>query len=81
MKLKDWGYEKYLSSTDKMIIAAKAKKRAHDGKDTVFYHCNFELQPERIDSFKKRKIADVSEVVSPSAGEPHLLLKAAIKIF
>ncbi len=67
-KLKEWTYEKNLTSNDMNIISAKAKKRKNeDGKETVFYHWNAEIPFERIERF--RKAPKTSEMASPGAGE------------
>jgi len=69
MKLKEWKFEKYLSDQDKMIIIAKAEKRARDGKDTVFYHGDTEITTERIENFKRRKVSKETDVEYPTAGK------------
>jgi hypothetical protein len=70
MKLKSWGYEKYLSSADKKILVAKADKRTREeGKNTAFFHRGSEIQPNKIECFKKRKMTNFVEAVSPSAGK------------
>jgi hypothetical protein len=67
-KLKEWNYEKYLTSNDMNIISAKAKKRKNeDGKETVFYHWDSEISFERIERF--RKAPKTSGMASPGAGE------------
>lgn len=39
------------------IIAAKADKRkAEEGKDTVFFRGDIKIESERIENFKKRKL-------------------------
>jgi hypothetical protein len=70
MKLKSWGYEKYLNSADKKILVAKADKRTREeGKNTAFFHRGSEIQPNKIECFKKRKMTNFVEAVSPSAGK------------
>ena len=64
MKLKIWGYEKYLSSADKKNTAAKPIKRTRDeGENASFFHTGAEIQPDRIECFKRRKMANIIEVV------------------
>ncbi|PMD31386.1 ankyrin, partial [Hyaloscypha variabilis F] len=68
-KLKEWNYEKYLTSNDMNIISAKAKKRKNeDGKETVFYHWDSEISFERIERF--RKAPKTSGMASPGAETP-----------
>jgi hypothetical protein len=62
------------------IIVAKAEKRAADGgKQTVFFHHGSQVEAEKIERFKKRKISK-DLVASPNAGKskspramPHML--------
>jgi hypothetical protein len=38
MKLKEWRFDKYLSTKDMNVIIAKGEKRSRDeGKDTIFF--------------------------------------------
>jgi hypothetical protein len=67
-KLKEWKFEKHISMGDMKIIVAKQQKRHKEGKETVFIHCSNEILSERIETFKRRKIANESEPISPSAG-------------
>ncbi|KAH8588572.1 ankyrin repeat-containing domain protein [Bisporella sp. PMI_857] len=68
-KLKEWAYEKNLTSNDMKIISAKADKRKRDdGKDTVFYHWDSEIPPEKIKRF--RRTPNASEIVPLSAETP-----------
>jgi len=67
-KLKEWTYEKNLTSKDLSVIIAKERKRKNDEeKETVFYHWNSEISSERIERFWKAQ--KTSEVASPGAGE------------
>jgi hypothetical protein len=69
MKLKEWGYDKYLSTTEMQIVIAKAEKRAREeGKETMFFHGESQITTKRIENFKKRKLTKELEVASPSAG-------------
>jgi hypothetical protein len=65
--LKEWGFEKYLSSTAMKILIAKAERRAFvEKKDTVFFHGKKEIAPERIELFKMRKSFMEGPAASPS---------------
>ena len=51
------------------IMIAKADKRAREeGKDTMFFHHSLKLPFEKIQNFKRRKLAKNTNPVSPSAG-------------
>lgn len=68
-KLKEWKFDKNISSNDMKIILAKAEKRAReDGKGTEFFHGDTQISPERIAQFKRRKICKSEDVPSPTAG-------------
>ena len=68
-KLKEWGFEKHISATDMSIIVAKAEKRVREeGKETVFFHGQSEITPQRIERFKRRKTTKAVEDMLPSAG-------------
>ncbi|KAG4440767.1 hypothetical protein IFR05_003754 [Cadophora sp. M221] len=57
MKIKEWNFEKNLPANEMAFIAAKAEKRkAEDGKETVFYRGDVWIGPERIENFKKRRL-------------------------
>ncbi|PQE24410.1 hypothetical protein CJF31_00002664 [Rutstroemia sp. NJR-2017a BVV2] len=66
-KLKEWKFEKHISMGDMNIIVAKQQQRHKEGKDTVFTHCSNEVSAERIETFKRRKVANESLPISPSA--------------
>lgn len=69
MQLKEWGFEKYLPASQMKIVVAKAEKRARDeGKETIFFNGQFQISPERIEAFKKRKTVREAVPASPSAG-------------
>ncbi|KAH7379808.1 hypothetical protein BKA64DRAFT_236943 [Cadophora sp. MPI-SDFR-AT-0126] len=56
-KMKEWNFEKNLPANEMAFIAAKADKRkADEGKDTVFFRGDIKIESERIDNFKKRKL-------------------------
>jgi hypothetical protein len=59
LKLKEWGFEKYLSRSDMAVIAAKANKRyREESRETVFYHGETRISKERLDNFKRRRISE-----------------------
>ncbi|KAG0649866.1 hypothetical protein D0Z07_3656 [Hyphodiscus hymeniophilus] len=70
-KLEEWKFEKYLSAQSMSTIVAKAQERADkEGKETVFFHRKNQISEERIETFKKRKTAEGSWVVtSPKSGK------------
>jgi hypothetical protein len=69
-KLKEWNFDKNISSHDMSIIVAKSDKRARDeGKETDFFHGETRIPRQRIEQFKRRKTWKTAEPVSPSAGE------------
>jgi hypothetical protein len=57
VKLKEWGYSKY--------IKTEGNKRELEGKDMDFRHVNNPIAPQRNQNFKRRKLRELS----PSAGE------------
>ena len=61
---------KNIPLSDMMIIDAKATKRAHEGKDTLFFVDGVPVQPQRLETFKRRKFVKESIPESPSAGNP-----------
>ena len=67
-KIKEWRLKKNISSSDMMIVNAKATKRTHEGKDTLFFVDDIPVQPQRLETFKKRKFVKESTPESPSAG-------------
>ena len=69
-KLKEWGFEKYLSANSMKVIVAKSDKRKLDeGKETVFYHHGAKITSARIETFKKRKATEDMDVVWSNAGK------------
>lgn len=51
------------------IVVAKAEKRAREeGKETIFFHGEAQITPERIEQFKRRKTTQRLEPMSPGAG-------------
>lgn len=68
LKLKEWEFEKNLTEKTMKILVAKEKKRAREGKETVFYHHGSQITSKRIETFKRQKITNESEEASPSAG-------------
>jgi len=78
LKLKEWGFEKYLSSTAMKILIAKAERRALvEKKDTVFFHGKKEITPERIELFKMRR----SFTEGPAASSSQSASEAAILFY
>ncbi|PMD60667.1 uncharacterized protein K444DRAFT_387287, partial [Hyaloscypha bicolor E] len=70
-KLKEWNFDKNISSRDMSIVVAKSDKRARDnGKETVFFHGETQITRQRIEQFKRRKIWKAAEPVSPGADTP-----------
>ncbi|PQE10459.1 hypothetical protein CJF30_00010430 [Rutstroemia sp. NJR-2017a BBW] len=68
-KMKEWGFEKHISKRDMNIIVAKQQQRHMEGKDTIFMHCSNEVSAERIETFKRRKVANESLPISPSTDD------------
>lgn len=69
MKLKEWGYEKYLTKLDKKNMIAKAEQRSTEGKATVFYHNGVRVTNERVDNFKRRRVANEEPIPASTAGK------------
>lgn len=68
--MKQWGFDKYLSTTAMKILVAKAERRAFvEKKDTVFLHGKKEIAPERIELFKTRRSFRQGPAASPSQSE------------
>lgn len=59
-KLKEWGYNKNMTTPDMQWIVAKGKKRALEGKYTTFFHGVTHVTAQRIENFKRRKMREVS---------------------
>jgi hypothetical protein len=76
-KLKEWGFQKNLPASDMAILVSKREKRLRDdGKDTTFYLKSglegsdlVEVRVEKLENFKKRKIAHIIQPSSPSASK------------
>lgn len=68
-KIKEWGFDKYLSKDEMAELLAKKRKRALvDGKETVFLYHGLVIKTERIENFKRRKTTEETTAPSPSAG-------------
>jgi ribosomal protein L2 len=68
-KLKEWKFDKNISSNDMSAIVLKAEKRAREeGKETIFFHGGTEITRERIEQFKRRKINKENQALSQEAG-------------
>ncbi|KAH8763489.1 hypothetical protein F5882DRAFT_467335 [Hyaloscypha sp. PMI_1271] len=73
MKLKEWGFEKYLSKSDMVIIAAKAeKRRREEGKETVFYQGKTRISDDKIGNFKRRRVSGEADLVGDAETPPHI---------
>ncbi|PBP26342.1 hypothetical protein BUE80_DR002609 [Diplocarpon rosae] len=71
MKLKEWNFEKYFPSAIMSFAVAKREKRKNDeGKETIFYHGDSLIPPEKIDHFKRRKMTNRGRVATPEPGTP-----------
>ncbi|PBP22199.1 hypothetical protein BUE80_DR006984 [Diplocarpon rosae] len=71
MKLKEWNFEKYFPSAIMSFAVAKREKRKNDeGKETIFYHGDSLIPPEKIDHFKRRKMTNRGRVATPDPGTP-----------
>jgi hypothetical protein len=67
LKLKEWGFEKYLPAAAMKILVAKAERRAMvENKETVFFHRETQIPPERIELFKRRRTFREGPMASPS---------------
>jgi hypothetical protein len=73
-KLKEWQFEKYLSTAEMKVLLAKGQKRLRDeGKKTTFLRHGLEIKEEKFENFKKRmKIDGFGEPPFVSAGEQTL---------
>jgi hypothetical protein len=70
MKLKEWRFDKYLSTTDMQIIVNKSEKRAREeGKNTRFFYNGVPLLDQKIQNFKKRKTTIETCTETTSAGK------------
>ncbi|KUJ17416.1 uncharacterized protein LY89DRAFT_718116 [Mollisia scopiformis] len=70
-KLKSWKFEKNVSSAAMGILIAKSEKRKREeGKETQFFHGGAEIKKMRLESFKKRRVVDFLDAVSPTAETP-----------
>jgi hypothetical protein len=61
-KIKEWKFEKNLSTEEAKFIATKAKAREEQGKDTTFYKHGIEIDQKRIEKFVKRKREEFDEL-------------------
>jgi hypothetical protein len=75
MKLKEWGFNRYMRAKDMSIVIAKVEKRREEGIETEIFHGETLIHPERLETFKKRKATKVNDVESPSAGKSPLLVR------
>jgi hypothetical protein len=69
-KLKEWKFEKYLTGREKAGLVKRAEKhKREEGKETVFFHFDRQVNPATLENFKKRKRGKVLEVSSPICRE------------
>jgi hypothetical protein len=62
-QLKNWEFEKNITSAEMGFIAAKEKSRIKEkGKCTIFYSRGITINPKRIYAFKKRINQPVEEI-------------------
>ena len=65
-KLKEWAFNKNLTSKDLCVLGAKARKRkAEDGKETSFHRWGSEISLEKIERLRKNR--KTLQIASPSA--------------
>jgi hypothetical protein len=58
-KLKEWKYEKNIPASEMSFMSAKSEKRKlEEGKDTTFYRYEKLVDGNKIDQFKKKRLAD-----------------------
>ena len=57
-KIKQWNFEKYLSTEETKFMVRKAKLREENGKGTTFYKNSGKIDPKRIEKSAKRKRED-----------------------
>ena len=70
MQLKEWGFEKNISSSVMQLILAKASKRKfEEDKSTRFRYKGRDILPERLGHFAKRSHVKNGKRFSPSACE------------
>src|SRR5271155_3586558 len=69
-KIKVWNFQKYIpKATMKIIIAKSNKRMVEDDKATRVRVGGMQIEPERLETFKKRKFVKEGSPVSASAGE------------
>jgi hypothetical protein len=61
-KVKEWGFEKNIPSCDMSYMVAKSVKRKAEGKDTTFYRNGMQVDENKIEQFKKRRMAASNDV-------------------
>jgi hypothetical protein len=67
--LKQWGYEKNLPAKDMEALVLISRKRAAQGKETVFYHGGSEVKKQRLNNFKRRQGSKDTECTILDVGE------------
>ncbi|KAF8847979.1 hypothetical protein BDZ45DRAFT_301773 [Acephala macrosclerotiorum] len=68
-KMKDWGFDKNMTS-DMQFMIAKATKRQREGKDTEFSRDGLQVPQETLRNFKRKKIGSATEAVLPAMATP-----------
>ncbi|KAH8593584.1 hypothetical protein B0O99DRAFT_206516 [Bisporella sp. PMI_857] len=68
-QLKEWDFNQNVPSNVMQYVVSKANKRKREGKDTIFFYGITEINPQKIENFKRRKTG-----VTPSFPRtpPHL---------
>jgi hypothetical protein len=70
-QIKEWKFDKYLTTERKKTIVAKAEKRQRElRKETVFYQGGVRITEERMESSKRRMMNEGNQA-SPSPGKCH----------
>jgi hypothetical protein len=67
-KMKEWNFQKYLSTEETRFIAIKAKAREEEGKSTTFFKNGIAIDRKRIEKSAKRKRVDFEELHSSAVG-------------
>jgi hypothetical protein len=63
-KVKEWGFEKNVPSCDMSYMVAKSAKRKAKGKDTTFYRNGMQVDENKIEQFKKRRMTASNDISS-----------------
>lgn len=60
--MKEWGFEKNVPWHDMGFMVAKAEKRKAEGKDTIFYRGGLQVDENKIEMFKRRRLMSFNDV-------------------